>query len=161
MIRRVLTRIPIPRGQLMLYKALYEAGRRGLTTTELADRILRKNRDELAGILGALGHRINGTDGIESECGIELLFDVDKSNGETHYHMRPVLRHEIDEHELLKKELGCSMGTLFEEYAEKPFVLRATRPSTFLLTWNPAQPHRNPELGDGTRDIPAPHDGVE
>ena len=60
---RLLTRIPVPRGQQQLYKALYDAGDKGLTHDELVEIMGRRDRRDLAGVLGALGRRVNGTPG--------------------------------------------------------------------------------------------------
>ncbi len=60
---RVLTRIPIPEGQQQLYKALYDAGDAGLTHDELMRVMGRRDTQDLAGVLGALGRRINATPG--------------------------------------------------------------------------------------------------
>ena len=55
---RVLTHIPVPRGQQQLYKALYDADDEGLTHRELAEAMGRQDLQELSGVLGALGRRI-------------------------------------------------------------------------------------------------------
>lgn len=98
--RRLLTRLPIPRGQQQIYKALYQAGDKGLTARELEERIGRR-RSELPGIMGALGRRINSTPGIgeAKKPGIALLFDIAKLNngaGEWHYRMTAMLREALE-----------------------------------------------------------------
>jgi hypothetical protein len=91
-VRRMLTRRPIPEGQRVLYKALFEAGDEGLSRCDLA-RATNRSKHGLAGVLGALGHRINGTEGLEGKGGIEAVIDVSMSDeGDWHYRMRPVLR---------------------------------------------------------------------
>jgi CBS domain-containing protein len=60
---RLLTRIPVSRGQQQLYKALYDAGDDGLTYGELVEKMGRRDRRDLGGALGALGRRINLTPG--------------------------------------------------------------------------------------------------
>ena len=59
----VLTRMPVTTGQKQLYKALYDAGDEGLATHELIRVMGRRDSSDLAGVLGALGRRVNGTPG--------------------------------------------------------------------------------------------------
>jgi hypothetical protein len=97
-ITRVLKRIPISPGQKALYQALYNAGSDGLMQKELAQKIDRTEQ-ELSGILGALGRRINGTDGIviqEDELAISVFFDVEWIDDEWHYTMKPILRKALE-----------------------------------------------------------------
>jgi hypothetical protein len=95
-IRRVLRRRQIPDGQRALYKALYAAGDRNVSQTELAA-AMGRTEQELSGVLGALGNRVNGTEGSE-EQGVELLLYRNMMDGEMHYRLRPevfeVLRRE-------------------------------------------------------------------
>lgn len=91
-IKRMLKRIPIPDGQIELYRFLYQAGETGMTNVELAKRMGR-SRLQLAGVLGALGNRINGTEGLRNKGGLLVVFDVKQlSNGDWYYKMKPVLR---------------------------------------------------------------------
>lgn len=61
---RLLTRRHLPEGQRLLYKALYHSGSdEGLTRNELVDAIGGLGPHSLAGILGALGTRVNYTRG--------------------------------------------------------------------------------------------------
>ena len=95
-IRRMLTRISIPRGQQALYKALYQAGEQGLSGAELAA-AMDRSRSQLAGVLGALGLRINGTEGLGGKGGIEVVLDVSMADdGGWHYQMRPILREALE-----------------------------------------------------------------
>ena len=95
-VRRMLTRIPIPYGQRTLYKALYEAGDEGLSKSDLAA-TMNRSAHELAGVMGALGHRINGTEGLEGKGGVEAVLDVERSeDGGWHYRMLPVLREALE-----------------------------------------------------------------
>jgi hypothetical protein len=91
--RQVLRRLPVPEGQLLLYKALDSAGSDGLAPAELA-RQMGRTPKELTGVLGALGRRINGTPGVPQwkNSAIELFFDFPVRNGTFHYVMRPELR---------------------------------------------------------------------
>jgi hypothetical protein len=92
-IQSVLTRRPVPPGQRQLYKALYEAGDEGLSMNDLAATMGRPIR-QLAGVLGALGNRINGTERPEPDTnlGIGLMLRVESINGQWHYWLRPVFR---------------------------------------------------------------------
>lgn len=93
LIRRVLARMPVPPGQQALYRALYRAGDAGLGASELAAAI-RRTEPELAGVLGALGRRINRTPGInrDNPPGVGLIFGVVQKDGQWHYTMKDELR---------------------------------------------------------------------
>jgi len=76
LIRNVIERDPkLPRGQKDLYNALFSAGDKGLDYGTLAARIGR-SVEQLNGVLGALGRRINSTSGIEGKPGVGLLFSL-------------------------------------------------------------------------------------
>jgi hypothetical protein len=95
-VRYMLTRRLIPEGQKVLYQALYSAGDKGLSNSDLTVR-LGRTRLQLAGILGALGARINNTPGLENMGGILAIFEVaELSNGDYLYRMRPVLREALE-----------------------------------------------------------------
>jgi hypothetical protein len=85
--------MPVPPGQQALYRALYRAGEAGLGSADLAAAI-RRTEPELAGVLGALGRRINRTPGIhrDNPPGVELLFEIAQKDGQWHYRMRDTLR---------------------------------------------------------------------
>ncbi len=97
LVRRVLKRHRIPPAQRALYKALYEAGDDGLDFTTLAATIGRST-EELSGVLGGLGRRVNATPGIETlpeTPGVNLLFEHKDSappNGTWGWAMKPELR---------------------------------------------------------------------
>ena len=76
LISRALTRMPIPPAQRALYRALYRAGETGLGATKLAAAISR-TEPQLAGVLGALGRRINRTPGVDPDDppGVGLMFE--------------------------------------------------------------------------------------
>jgi hypothetical protein len=95
-VRRMLTRIRIPDGQRALYEVLYGAGDQGLSRSDLAA-ALNRSKSELAGVLGALGHRINRTEGLEGKGGIEAVLEAcTLEDGDWHYRMRPVLREALE-----------------------------------------------------------------
>ena len=92
---RLLTRIPVSRGQQQLYKALYDAGDAGLTKDELVEVMGRRDRRDLTGVLGALGRRINGTLGYGQarKPGIGMVLSWEKTtNGQWLWHLRPDMR---------------------------------------------------------------------
>lgn len=104
LIRRIIKRHRVPPGQRALYNALLEADERGLDFATLASRMGRST-EELSGVLGALGRRINATDGIESlpePPGVGLLFDYrDQAppSGDWGWAMKPALRKVLEEGE--------------------------------------------------------------
>ncbi len=102
LIRRVLKRHRIPPTQRAVYKALYEAGEEGLDFTTLAATTGRTS-EELSGVLGGLGRRVNATSGIDTlpePPGINLLFEYKESappGGGWGWAMRPALREVLEE----------------------------------------------------------------
>jgi len=103
-VRRMLTRMPIPRGQQALYRALYQVGEQGLSGAELAAATGR-SKSELAGVLGALGRRINRTDGLEGKGGIEVVLQVSATDdGDWHYQMRAILREALKAERIVQEE---------------------------------------------------------
>jgi hypothetical protein len=95
-IRHMLTRIRIPKGQLELYKALYSAGDQALSSSALAAAINR-TRQQVAGVLGALGLRINNTEGLEGKGGILVILDISEGEeGDWDYRMKPILREALE-----------------------------------------------------------------
>jgi hypothetical protein len=76
LIRNVIERDPrLPQGQKDLYNVLFSAGDKGLDYATLAARIGRRV-EQLNGLLGALGRRINSTSGVEGKPGVGLLFSL-------------------------------------------------------------------------------------
>jgi hypothetical protein len=95
-IRHMLTRIPVTVGQRALYKALYAAGDQGLSSSSLTA-ALDRSRAQLAGVLGALGRRVNGTEGLEGKGGTELILEISLlDDGDWRYRMRQVLREALE-----------------------------------------------------------------
>jgi hypothetical protein len=96
-VRRVLKRHRVPPAQRALYKALYEAGDDGLDFATLAATIGRST-EELSGVLGGLGRRVNATPGVDTlpeTPGVELLFEHKESappNGTWGWAMKAELR---------------------------------------------------------------------
>jgi hypothetical protein len=74
-IRRIIERDPpTQQSQKDLYKALFEAGDKGLKISQIAT-ALGMNKEQVYGVLGALGRRINTTKGVEGKPGILLFFE--------------------------------------------------------------------------------------
>lgn len=97
---RLLTRIPVPRGQRQLYKALYDAGDEGRLQDELVDVMGRRDRHDLSGVMGALGRRINGTPGYGEthKPGTAMVFSFEKaSDGQWRYRLLPEMRAALED----------------------------------------------------------------
>lgn len=95
----VLTRRPVPRGQKQLYKALYNAGDRGLTKGELVRVMGRRDWKDLTGVLGALGRRVNGTSGYgyAKKPGIDMLFIIKPVSKKYRYILRPEMKAALEQ----------------------------------------------------------------
>jgi hypothetical protein len=125
----VLTRKPIPRGQLCLFKALYEAGSRGLSKEDLAERMRWGNEKSLTGVIGALGKRVNGTWDFEiAKPGAELLVVSfnGKRNGTVFYRIRPELREAIKALPELSTALNLDYKDIHKWFADKKNALSVT-----------------------------------
>jgi hypothetical protein len=100
-IRAMLKRRPIRSNQLTLFQVLYKAGDVGIVTRKLAE-ALKLTPQQLSGVLGSLGSRINNTEGLEDKGGILLVFEIREINdGEWLYCMRPILRKALEEEGLI------------------------------------------------------------
>jgi hypothetical protein len=96
-VHRMLTRIPIPEAQRLSYKALYEAADKGLTGNELL-KAIQVRKQQLAGVLGALGLRISGAEGLENRGAIKIIFDIGRTeNGDYVYRTKPILRKALEQ----------------------------------------------------------------
>ena len=102
LVRRVLRRHRIPPTQRAVYRALYEAGDEGLEFAALAA-ATGHSTEELSGVLGGLGRRINATHGIETlpePPGVNLLLDYKAAappGGGWGWALRPELRQALEE----------------------------------------------------------------
>jgi hypothetical protein len=117
----VLTRKPIPPSQIVLYKTLYQAykvGKGWVAKTKLASE-MRTDQVSLTGILGALGNRVNQTEGLKTKKpGIDLLIKKDLVNGELCYRMRPELRIAIDNLPDLRETLNQSVDWIYKKHKD-------------------------------------------
>lgn len=102
LVRRVLRRHRIPPTQRAVYQALYEAGEDGLDFAALAAATGRST-EELSGVLGGLGRRVNATPGVEAlpeTPGVNLLFEYKETappGGGWGWAMRPELRRALED----------------------------------------------------------------
>ena len=102
LVRRVLRRHRIPPTQRALYRALYEADDDGLDFVSLAAAVGR-SVEELSGVLGGLGRRVNATPGVSALAeppGVTLLFEQKPSAppaGGWGWAMRPETRVALEE----------------------------------------------------------------
>jgi CBS domain-containing protein len=97
---RVLTHIPVPRGQQQLYKALYDAGDEGLTHDELVEAMGRRDLQDLSGVLGALGRRISGVPGYGQarRPGVEMVIARETAaDGPQRLRLVPEMRAALEE----------------------------------------------------------------
>ena len=100
---RLLTRIPVPNGQIQLYRALLSAGSKGATTQELVSTMGRRDEKDMTGVLGALGHRVNGTPGygVTHRPGISMILQIDEDEEGSRYRLKPVMGEALAAHALL------------------------------------------------------------
>ncbi|MGB8645638.1 MAG: hypothetical protein WCF84_10400 [Anaerolineae bacterium] len=119
-IKYMLTRAPIPRGQLSLYKALYDAGDKGFSRRGLADLIREGEKEGVDGVLGALGNRILQTGRFKQDgAWIENLFYITRDEDGLCYVMRPELRKAIEELSVLRVVLKLSMQDILEYFDDE------------------------------------------
>jgi hypothetical protein len=90
-VRLMLRRKYVTDLQRKLFKALVEAGDKGLTNSELAEK-LGITRVQLSGVLGSLGTRIARSKGFEHDGGIGAIFEsFPAANDQWLYKIRPIL----------------------------------------------------------------------
>jgi predicted transcriptional regulator len=95
---QLLTRRRLPAGQRDLYKALYEAGESGLTREELVTVMGRRDLQDLGGVLGALGTRVNYTPGYGQtyKPGTDMVIEKHKTMDGEKLVMMPGLREALE-----------------------------------------------------------------
>ena len=118
LILSVITRIPVPPGQITLFKAPYENSD-GLSKAQLADTIRDGNEKSLTGVLAALTNRVNGTPGLDTtRPGLQFLIERDASRDGVYYRMRPETRAVIDRLPRLRDAMAkpvSEIRTIFED----------------------------------------------
>ena len=93
MLEKVLRRISIPRGQVTLLKALYEAEGKFVPRRELVERIWWGNSRSFTSVLAAFAGRINHTEGFEDEKpGYEAFIEVTEADSNESFLLRPATR---------------------------------------------------------------------
>jgi uncharacterized protein YdeI (YjbR/CyaY-like superfamily) len=94
----MLTRIPVPPGQLALYKALYFADQ-PLTVNSLSYMMRRGDAESAQNVMNALANRISGTEGVDLTPDTPHFleaFERHEVAGKWRYTMRSELRDAID-----------------------------------------------------------------
>uniref|UniRef100_B8HP62 Uncharacterized protein n=1 Tax=Cyanothece sp. (strain PCC 7425 / ATCC 29141) TaxID=395961 RepID=B8HP62_CYAP4 len=119
-IRKIVTRRPIPPGQITLYKVLYEESGKWLSNNKLSEKMRWNDKESLRGVLGALGNRVNRTNGLSTDMqGIEVLLETDEENDSSSYRMRSELREVIDREPKLREAIILSVPEIHERFKNK------------------------------------------
>ncbi|MFN8376842.1 MAG: hypothetical protein U0694_28715 [Anaerolineae bacterium] len=94
----VVTRNPIPPGQLTIYKVLFDAGDDWISQQELAADATRGNVVALNGALRGLANRVHqtSTELKQANQGYELMIEKVERDGQWFYRMTPALRSVIE-----------------------------------------------------------------
>jgi hypothetical protein len=118
LIQKVITRIPLSASQIALFKALYETNNHWISIYELAYRI-KVDEESIGGILGALGNRINQTEGIAPPLdGIGLLMTWETFHDEQHYKLLSELEAVIKSLPSLKNAVDLAVQEIYDRYAD-------------------------------------------
>jgi hypothetical protein len=100
-IRYMLRQKPIRSNHLTLFRLLSKAGTGGIEAKKLAE-AMKMTPQQLSGVLGSLGNRINHTEGLEDKGAILIVFDItETNNGEWLYIIRPILQKALEEEGLI------------------------------------------------------------
>jgi hypothetical protein len=128
LMQSVIARTFIPLGQVLLYKALYEAGEEGVRRGELHEK-MDLARDQISGVLGGLGRRVNYTSAVGAEKpGSELLIRWGRVGGKMRYFLRPEAREAIEAlPELHDVIVNWSLHEINRMYREKWWDDRASQ----------------------------------
>jgi MoxR-like ATPase len=112
-ILRVITRIPLPRGQHLLFKLLLES-EDGVTAGEtLVERVCEGEGKRLGGVLGALSKRIAGTRLERRDVsGLSLVLTQETIDGRWFYTARPELRAAVHRLPALRQALDAPWEAL-------------------------------------------------
>jgi len=120
-----ITRWPLTSNQLVLFKALYEAGdEHWISISELAYRMNEAELQSVIGVLGALGKRVNDTEGVDSPYdGIGLMMCLDRFHDEEHYCISPELCAVINNFPVLQNALNLSVDQITTQFGEDGLVV--------------------------------------
>jgi hypothetical protein len=106
LIRSAITRIPIPPGQITLFKALYENP--------------EGDEKSLTGVLAALTNRVNGTPGLDTtKPGLQFLIERDASRDGVYYRLRPETRSVIQTLPRLRDAMAKSVNEIRFLFADE------------------------------------------
>jgi hypothetical protein len=95
-IRYMLRQKPLRPNHLALLRILYQAGETGITGKKLGD-AMKMTANQLSGVLGSLGVRINSTEGLEDKGGVLVVTNIEEqNNGEWLYTIRPILQRALE-----------------------------------------------------------------
>jgi hypothetical protein len=120
----VLRRMSIPRGQVTLLKALYDAEDEFVSRERLVEEIRWGNADEFRGLLAAFSNRVNNTPGFEeSSPGYVAFVEKRTIEGERHFRLRPAARRAVERVPALMEAIGRPMEELLEWVTVEPASL--------------------------------------
>lgn len=120
-LEKVLRRINIPRGQVTLFKALYEAEDQFIPREELIESIRWGDPKSFTGVLAALSGRVNETEGFkEDRPGYEALIEVRQIDGKESMRLRPEAREAMNRVEKLQEAFDKTMEELLEGIEVEP-----------------------------------------
>ena len=142
-LEKALLRISIPRGQVTLLKALYEAEDKFVPRKELVERIRWGDSKSFAGVLAAFAGRINHTEGFGDEKpGYEAFIEVKEVDGEESFRLRPAAKRAIERVESMAETFEQPMEELLEGIEVEPKGLPPGGPefSVTYESWVPDTP---------------------
>ncbi|NWF67930.1 MAG: hypothetical protein HXY40_02475 [Chloroflexi bacterium] len=116
----VVTRKPIPPGQLVLYKVLYDAGDGWVGQKELAQQTHSGSVAALNGVLRALANRVDQTSAEfkREKHGFALMIEKIAHEGEWYYRITPELRQVIDSTPHLKDTMALSIADIHAKHSK-------------------------------------------
>jgi hypothetical protein len=120
-LEQVLRRTGMERGQITLLKELYEREGKSVSSAELGERIRgydaieESPEDSIPGVLGAFGRRINESDTVVEEDGIEVFIDREKRDNLTYYKLKPEAREAVERYDELMEQIQRPMEDLVNE----------------------------------------------
>lgn len=97
-----------------MLKALYNTDGGSVSYADLATDIRWDDQESLRGVLGAFGRRINETDAISADPGIEAFVEKRRTDGSLQYRLRSEARRAIEDVDPLMQKFESDMETLLE-----------------------------------------------